>query len=79
MSEEQKRFERQTAWQKSLYTLPWPEKIRMAKKVRESVKQLRATPISKKNVHPPTQKPTSPKGHPDAYSCPTIYPKIYPK
>jgi len=30
-----KLLERQAAWQKSLAALPWPEKVRMAKAVRE--------------------------------------------
>ncbi len=49
MSEYQRRFERQADWQKTLRTLPWPEKVRMAEKVRESVKQLRAAPVSKED------------------------------
>jgi hypothetical protein len=35
---------RQAQWQKSRQSLTWPEKIRMAERVRESVKQLRARP-----------------------------------
>jgi len=49
VGEEQRRFERQADWQKSLRTLPWPEKIRMAEKVKESIKQLRAAPSHKEN------------------------------
>jgi hypothetical protein len=62
MSEEQQRFKRQADWQKSLRTLPWPEKIRMVEKVRESVKQLRNTPPSKENraIHPQAPSNNSP-------------------
>jgi hypothetical protein len=35
-------LERQAQWQKSRQSLTWPEKIRMAERVRESVRQLRA-------------------------------------
>jgi hypothetical protein len=34
-------LERQAQWQKSRQTLTWPEKIRMAERIRESVGQLR--------------------------------------
>jgi hypothetical protein len=37
-------LERQAQWQKSRKSLTWPEKIRMAERVRESVRQLRALP-----------------------------------
>lgn len=37
-------LKRQAHWQKSRQSLSWPEKIRMAEQVRESVKQLRAQP-----------------------------------
>jgi len=37
-------LERQAQWQKSRQSLTWPEKIRMAERVRESVRQLRAQP-----------------------------------
>jgi hypothetical protein len=37
-------LERQAQWQKSRQSLTWPEKIRMAERVRESVMQLRAQP-----------------------------------
>jgi hypothetical protein len=39
-------LERQAQWQKSRQFLTWPEKIRMAERVRESVRQLRARPRS---------------------------------
>jgi len=35
-------LERQAQWQKSRQSLTWPEKIHMAERVRESVRQLRA-------------------------------------
>ena len=34
-------FRRQAEWQKSLRHLPWPEKIRMAARLRESILKLR--------------------------------------
>ncbi len=37
-------LERQAQWQKSRQSLTWPEKIRMAERVRESVGQLRVVP-----------------------------------
>lgn len=36
-------LERQAAWQKSRRLLSWPEKIRIAESIRESVVQLRRT------------------------------------
>lgn len=52
MSKVLQRFERQTDLQKARQTLPWPEKVRMAEKIRESIKQLRAAP-SRKGAAPP--------------------------
>ena len=52
MSEVLRRFERQTDLQKTRQTLPWPEKVRMVEKIRESIKQLRAAP-SRKGAAPP--------------------------
>ena len=49
MSEFLRTFKRQTEWQKARRTLPWPEKIRLAEKLRESVRQLRAAPLSQKS------------------------------
>lgn len=37
-------LKRQAQWQKSRQALTWPEKIRMAERVRESAKQLRIPP-----------------------------------
>ena len=41
MSDQKERFERQAKWQKSLRELSWPEKVRMAAKLRDSVRALR--------------------------------------
>ena len=51
----QELLRRQAEWQKSRKDLPWPEKIRMAEKIRDSIRTLRAT--SAKKVH---QKPQPP-------------------
>ena len=42
MSEIQALLERQARWQKTRKSLSWPEKIRMAERIRESARQLRA-------------------------------------
>ncbi len=56
MNEIKALLERQARWQKTRQTLSWPEKIRMAEKVRESVRQLRrpqtAEPDNPKVAHP---------------------------
>jgi len=44
MTELKHMLERQAQWQTSRQSLTWPEKIRMAERVRESVRQLRAQP-----------------------------------
>jgi hypothetical protein len=44
MSDVRHLLERQARWQKTRRALSWPEKIRMAEMVRESVRQLRAAP-----------------------------------
>jgi len=41
MREIQKMLERQAGWQKGRAALSWPEKIRMAEAIRESVRLLR--------------------------------------
>ena len=41
MSEIQALLERQARWQKTRRALSWPEKIRMAERVRESARQVR--------------------------------------
>jgi len=43
MNDIQKMLERQTQWQKGRKDLTWPEKIRLAERVRESARQLRAS------------------------------------
>lgn len=43
MTDVQEMLKRQAVWQRSRQSLTWSEKIRMAEKVRESVKQLRAS------------------------------------
>jgi hypothetical protein len=42
MNDIQQLLERQARWQKTRRTLSWPEKIRMAERIRESARQLRA-------------------------------------
>jgi hypothetical protein len=44
MTDVERMLERQAQWQKSRQSLTWPEKIRMAERVRESVMQLRVQP-----------------------------------
>lgn len=41
MRDVEKMLERQARWQKRRAALPWPEKIRMAEAIRESVRLLR--------------------------------------
>jgi hypothetical protein len=43
MDDVMKLLERQAAWQKGRKSLPWPEKIRIAEAVRESILQIRST------------------------------------
>jgi len=43
MDDVMKLLERQAAWQKSRKSLPWPEKIRIAEAIRESILQIRST------------------------------------
>jgi hypothetical protein len=43
MSDIQRLLEKQARWQKARRALSWPEKIRMAERIRESVIRLRAT------------------------------------
>jgi len=42
MTDVEQMLKRQAQWQKSRQSLTWPEKIRLAEQVRESVSQLRA-------------------------------------
>ena len=44
MTDLEQMLERQAQWQKSRQSLPWPEKIRLAERIRESIRQLRAQP-----------------------------------
>ena len=44
MTDLEQMLKRQTQWQKSRQSLTWPEKIRMAERVRDSVRQLRVQP-----------------------------------
>jgi len=54
----QELLRRQAQWQKSRRALSWPEKIRMAEEIRESIKMLRSVPPEdlpeKHQPHPPT-------------------------
>ena len=43
MNDVKKLLERQAAWQKRRKSIPWPEKIRIAEAIRESILQLRGT------------------------------------
>ena len=43
MDDVKKLLERQALWQKGRKSLPWPEKIRMAEAIRESILQIRGT------------------------------------
>ena len=45
MSDISELLRRQTEWQRSLCLLPWPEKIRMAVRLRESVKAMRGLKV----------------------------------
>ncbi len=49
MDEIQQLLRRQAVWQRSRQSLTWPEKIRMAEMVRESVQQLRASALPEGN------------------------------
>ena len=44
MSDLEQMLNRQAQWQKNRQSLTWPEKIRLAERVRESVRQWRARP-----------------------------------
>jgi hypothetical protein len=58
MTDVQEMFRRQAIWQRSRQSLTWPEKIRMAEMVRESVKQLCASAAPRANLENSTrQKP----------------------
>jgi len=57
----QELLRRQAQWQKSRQALSWPEKIRMAQEIRESIQKLRATSAKdapqKPQPSPPSLKP----------------------
>ena len=57
----QELLRRQAQWQKSRQALSWPEKIRMAQSVRDSIVALRSTSEEhvpdKPSRHPPTSPP----------------------
>lgn len=52
MNEIRELLERQARWQKTRKALTWPEKIRMAERVRESIRQLRAASPSNHGAIP---------------------------
>jgi hypothetical protein len=63
MTDTRELFERQAAWQAGRRRLSWPEKVRMAEAIRESLVRLRSTrPIDQKTVHAerPKRPPESP-------------------
>jgi hypothetical protein len=43
MDDVKKLLEKQAAWQRARKSLPWPEKIRIAEAIRESILQIRNT------------------------------------
>jgi hypothetical protein len=53
MSDVHRMLEKQAQWQKARKALSWPEKIRMAELIRESVIQLRATGRRELRRRPP--------------------------
>jgi hypothetical protein len=55
MSEIQALLERQARWQKTREALSWPEKIRMAEEVRESILQMRRPQKAEPDNPEPTQ------------------------
>jgi len=63
MNDVQEMLKRQAVWQRSRQSLTWPEKIRMAEMVRESVKQLRASSAPRANQEISTRQ--KPRGQAD--------------
>ena len=57
MPDPEETFERQRRWQKARATLSWAEKVRMAERIRESARALRATAVSP----PESPEPQSPR------------------
>jgi hypothetical protein len=53
MSDVQRLLEKQAQWQKARKALSWPEKIRMAERIRESAIRLRATGRRELRRRPP--------------------------
>jgi len=63
MADTRELFERQAAWQAGRCRLSWPEKVRMAEAIRESLVRLRSTrPIDPKTVH--AERPKTPPESP---------------
>jgi hypothetical protein len=71
MTDVRKLLERQAAWQKSRASLPWPDKVRIAERVRASVVRLRLAqpdasgPARESSPAPPASPPpeaSSPAG-----------------
>ena len=54
MNDIEQMLERQARWQKTRQALSWPEKIQMAERIRESVRQLRASRNSNRINFPET-------------------------
>ena len=51
MTDKRELFERQAAWQAGRRHLSWPEKVRMAEAIRESLIRLRSTrPLDPKKI-----------------------------
>jgi hypothetical protein len=50
MSDTQRTFERQAAWQRARKSLPWPEKIRMVEAIRDSIVLLRRSSPHSENL-----------------------------
>lgn len=55
MNDIQQLLERQAEWQRSRAAMPWPEKIRMAEKIRESILLLRASAAENVSEKPPPE------------------------
>jgi hypothetical protein len=63
MADTHELFERRAAWQAGRRRLSWPEKVRMAEAIRESLVRLRSTrPLDPKTVH--AERPKSPPESP---------------
>ena len=63
MTDTRELFERQAAWQAGRRRLSWPEKVRMAEAIRESLVHFRNTrPLDPKKIQ--TKSPKAPTGSP---------------